>query len=49
MGRKSGKDVLKDEKKLKSYVQNPKKLKAKVKIKKNSAKLGGGLGKFGLK
>ena len=49
LGRKSGKDVLKDEKKLKSYVQNPKKLKAKVKIKKSSAKLGGGLGKFGLK
>ena len=49
LGRKSGKDVLKDEKKLKSFVQNPKKPKAKVKIKKNSAKLGGGLGKFGLK
>ena len=48
LGRKIGKDVLKDEKKLKSYVQNPKKPITKVNIKKGSAKLGG-LGKFGLK
>ena len=46
LGRKNGQSVLKNEKKLKSYIQNPKKPRNDKKLKKPNNKIGGGFGKF---